>query len=79
MDTSMISVFTEILGQLAEYSAAADTGTATHSQFIELQKLNARILNDRNTGYFNARQFTALEQAYLDIKDNYRVVLGLNR
>lgn len=73
------SVFTEMLQQLAEYSAAADNGTATHSEFIELQRLNARIMNARNTGHIREQQYKALSAAYFDIKDNFRVVLGLNR
>ena len=73
------SVFTEMLQQLAEYSAAADNGTATHSQFIELQRLNVRIMNARNTGHLREPQYKALSAAYFDIKDNFRVVLGLNR
>lgn len=72
------SVFTEILKELAAYSEAADTGTATHSQFIELQRLNVRIIDARNAGYFNRRQYAALSAAYFDIKDGFRDVLGLN-
>ena len=73
------SVFTELLQQLAEYSAAADNGTATHSEFIELQKVNVRTMNARNTGHINEYQYKALSAAYFDIKDNFREVLGLNR
>lgn len=74
-----MSVFTEILKELAAYSEAADNGTATHSDFIELQRLNVRIMDAHNDGRFNVRQYKALSAAYFDIKDNFRVVLGLNR
>ena len=76
---SSTSVFTEMLGQLAEYSAAADTGAATHSQFLELQRLHVRIMQAHNEGRFSEPQYRALTAAYFDIKDNFRVVLGLNR
>ena len=78
-DNASISVFTEILKELAAYSEAADTGTATHSEFLELQRLHVRIMDAHNTGYFNRSQYAALNAAYFDIKDNFREVLGLNR
>lgn len=73
-----MSVFTEILKELAEYSAAVDNGTATHEDFIEFQKLGVRIINAHNRGYFNRRQYSALDNAYFDIKEGFRIILNLN-
>ena len=74
-----MSVFTEILKRYGELSEAADNGTATSTQFIELQRLDVRVMDARNAGYINERQYRALSSAYFDIKENFQAVLGLNR
>lgn len=73
------SLFTDLLTTLAGYSAAVDTGTASHSDFIEFQKLDGRITRAYQNGYYKDREYRTLCNAYLHIKEGFRIVLGLDR
>ena len=73
------SVFTDILTALAGYSAAVDTGAASHNDFTDFQKLEARIINAYQTGYFKHTEYRTLYNAYSYIKAGFRVVLGLDK
>lgn len=72
-----ISVFTEYLKTLADYSGKVDTGEITPEDYIEYQELEARIINAYQKGYFTSQQYKSLTAAYYEIKDGFRVVLGL--
>lgn len=72
------SVFTDILQELAQQSAAVDMGTVTHADFVEFQRMEARIIKAYQTGYYKHTEYRTLINAYHYIKDGYRVVLGLN-
>lgn len=72
------SVFTDILQELAQQSAAVDMGIVTHSDFLEFQSMEARIIKAYQTGYYKHTEYRTLINAYYYIKDGYRVVLGLN-
>ena len=72
-----ISVFTEYLTALAGYSRKVDSGNVTDSEFIEFQKLEARITNAYKVGYYKEPEYRALIQIYQYLKDGFRIVLGL--
>ena len=72
------SVFTDILQELAQQSATVDMGTVTHADFVEFQRMEARIIKAYQTGYYKHTEYRTLINAYYYIKDGYRVVLGLN-
>ena len=74
-----MSVFTELLTQLAQYSAAVDACTVSHSDFIEFQRLEARIINAHNNGYINHTQKQALYNIAQGLHSDFRMILGLDR
>lgn len=73
-----ISVFTELLQQLAACSVKVDTGTLTHEEFDGLQSLLPRIVKGRQEGRFNSSEYDALTSAFYNIRDGACIVLGLD-
>ena len=73
------TVFTDYLKTLADYSEKVDNGEVTHTDFIEFQKLEARIIKAYQTGYFKHPEYSALTTIYSYIKDGFRIVLQLDR
>lgn len=72
-------MFTELLTALAGYSAAVDVGTVSHNDFAEFQKLEPRIIRAYQNGYYKHTEYRTLYNAYLYIKEGFRIVLGLDR
>lgn len=72
------SVFTDILQELAQQSAAVDMGAVTHADFAEFQRMEARIIKAYQTGYYKHTEYRTLINAYHYIKNGYRVILKLN-
>lgn len=75
----MKSVFTELLQLLGEYSEKVDNETFSDDDYIEYQRLEARIINAYKVGYFHNREYEALTGAYYFIKEGARDVLKLDR
>ncbi len=73
-----LSVFTDILKELCEYSEKVDTGTATHEDFGNLQKLQPRIIKAYQEGRFHRPEYTALMNTYFRNMEEYRQALGYN-
>lgn len=75
----MKSVFTELLQLLGDYSEKVDNGTISDDDYIDYQRLEARIINAYKVGYFHNREYEALTGAYYYIKEGARDVLKLDR
>lgn len=73
------SVFTDYLKTLANYSEKIDNGEVTHTDFIEFQRLEARITKAYQTGYYHDREYRALNAIYFYLKEGFRIVLQLDR
>lgn len=74
-----VTVFTEVLRDLAEWSERVDDGSITNNEFAELQRLEPRILRARHEGRFEADEYRALMSIYHYIKDGARCVLHLDQ
>ena len=72
-----MSVYTELLKILAEYSERVDAAEVGHDDFIEFQKLQPRIIKAYQTGYFKHREYTTLNNIYYYVKEGFRIDLGL--
>ena len=77
-EPTTITVFTELLQELAEYSARVDTGEITHDDFVELQRIEPRIIRGRQDHRYEGEAYRALVGAYHYIKDGARIVLDLD-
>lgn len=73
-----MSVFTEILTELTQHSAAVDTGRVTPNSFIELQRLEDRIIRAYNTGYYTHTEKQALYNVAQALHKEYRALLKLD-
>lgn len=73
------SVFTDHLKELWKHSAKLDTGKATHTDFINLQRLEARIINAPEIGYYSYTEYKSLYAIANTLHDDYRAALDLNR
>ena len=74
----MKSVFTELLQFLGEYSEKVDSGSLSHDDYTEYQRLEARIINAYQRGYYHRQEYEVLTGAYYYIKEGARIVLGLD-
>lgn len=72
------SVFSECLAALLKHSLKLDGGTGTDTDFIDLQKLEARITRAHNTGYFDGAAAQALTSIAAQLHKDYRTALKLN-
>ena len=75
----MKSVFTELLQLLGDYSEKVDNETFSDDDYMDYQRLEARIINAYKNGYFHNREYRALTSAYYYIKEGARDVLKLDR
>lgn len=73
-----ISVFTEILQALGEYSEKVDCGTITQEDYTEYQQTGARIIRAYKTGRFQNDEYRALLGIYHYTAEGARYVLGLD-
>lgn len=73
------SVFSERLADLLKHSLKLDTGAATDTDFIELQKLEARITTGYQTGYYTGDAARALSTIAAQLHKDYRTALKLDR
>ena len=73
------SVFSERIAALLKHSLKLDAGTATDADFIELQKLEARITAGYQTGYYNGSAARALSSIAAELHKDYRAALNLDR
>lgn len=72
------SVFTDYLIALTEHSKKLDAYEVTYEDFVELQKLEAKILNAHNVGYYGGMDRQALYDLYKHCVKYYRLLLGLS-
>lgn len=73
------SVFSEHLAALLKHSLKIDADTGTGEDFIELQRLEARITNAHQTGYYTGDAARALSTIAAELHKNYRTALKLDR
>lgn len=73
------SVFSELLAERLKHSLKIDGATVTGEDFIELQKLEARITRAHQTGYFNGNAARALSSIAAELHNDYRTALKLDR
>lgn len=73
-----ISVFTEILQALGEYSEKVDTGELSPDDYTEYQQLKARTIRAYKTGRFNNDEYRALLGVYHYIEAGARYVLEMD-
>lgn len=74
-----MSLYTELLQTLSQYSAAVDAGTVSHSDFTEFQRMEPRIIRAYQNGYYKHREYKTLIDTYLYIKEGFRIILCLDR
>lgn len=74
-----MSVFTEILQELADYSKAVDACTVSHENFLDFQRLEDRIERAYQNGYYSHSEKKALYNIAQAIHKDFRLVLGLDR
>ena len=72
------SVFSEHLATLLKHSLKLDGGTGTDADFLELQKLEARITRAYNTGYYRGEAAQALTAIAGQLHKEYRQALRLD-
>lgn len=73
------SIFSERLAALLKYSLKLDAGIAVDGDFVELQRLEARIVNDCQTGYYPGHVARALSSIAANIHQDFRTVLKLDK
>ena len=73
------SEFSELLQQLGGYSERVDAGKITDDDFIEYQRLEARIIDAYQKGSFHNTKYRVLMAAYCHIKEEARQALRLDR
>ena len=73
------SVFSECLAALLKHSLKLDGGLQTDTDFLELQRLEARITKAHSNNYFNGKSAQALSLIAQELHSDYRQALNLNR
>lgn len=71
-------IFSEYMAKLLKHSLMLDGDLQTHSSFVELQQLEARIINARTAGYFTGREAMALSAIADGLHRDYRKALKLD-
>ena len=74
-----ITVFTEHLQILTRYAVRLDTGTATDNDFLEFQRFHPRITKAYQDGRYQHREYTALNNIYYHLHEDFRIYFNLNR
>ena len=73
-----MSIYTERLKEIANFSGKIDRATVKESDFVVLQQLSAKICEDYNHGYYTMRQRSVLRSAVDMLIDDCRDVLRVN-
>lgn len=73
------SVFSEYIAELLKYSLRIDAGMLFGSDFIKLQRFEARVINARNNGYLNQNEYKALYSIATKLHSEYRKGLQLDQ
>ena len=71
-------IFSEYMAKLLKHSLTLDGDLQTGEGFIDLQRLEARITNARNNGYFTGAEAGALSSIAAGLHENYRKALKLD-
>lgn len=71
-------IFSEYMAKLLKHSLLLDGDLQTGNSFIDLQKLEARIINARNNGYFPAAEALTLSSIAARLHEDYRKALKLD-
>ena len=71
-----MSTFYRHMMQALQLYEVLENGAVTHTEFIQLQKMQATILNAHNTGEYNNKQYKSIYNAWLDIMDRYRQAIA---
>lgn len=71
-------IFSEYMAKLLKHSLLLDGDMQTGSSFIDLQKLEARIINARNSGYFSESEALTLSSIAAGLHKDYRKALKLD-
>lgn len=74
-----ITVFTEHLQILTRYAVRLDTGTATDNDFLEFQRFHPRITKAYQDGRYQRREYTALNNIYYHLHEDFRIYFNLDR
>lgn len=69
------SVFSEHLAELLKYSLRIDGGTIDGADFVALQRMEVRIVNAGNAGYYTHSEKKALYAICAGLIDNTRDAL----
>ena len=75
---SNMSIFTDYLKILADYSGKVDAREVTHDDFVDLQQLKDRIIKAYQRVCFRKTVHDALTTIYYYLHDGFRVVLQLD-
>ena len=73
------SVFTDYLTTLTRYALRVDTGRATPEEFTELQEIQPRIIKAYRAGYYERREYTALNSIYYHVLEEFKALLHITR
>ena len=73
-----MSIYTEYMKELCKFSAQIDSAKVTDNGFVELQKLNDKILEGEHKKYYTHEQRRQLGNIALYLIDQYRETLRLN-
>ena len=71
-------IFSEYMAKLLKQSLLIDGNIKTDNSFIELQKIEARIIEAKNNGYFTASEAGALSSIAAGLHKDYRKALKLD-
>ena len=72
-----ITVYTELLRDLAEWSARVDEGSITHNDFVDLQRIGPRIIKARDEGRYTSAEYHSLMATFGYIVEGARSLLGI--
>lgn len=73
-----MSIYTERLKKIASFSAKIDRAAVNESDFVELQRLADKIIDDYNSRYYSMQQRNVLRSAVNILIDECRGVLRVN-
>lgn len=71
-----MSTFYRHMMQLLQLYEVLENGAVTYTEFTQLQKMQADILNTRNAGGYNNKQYKSIYSAWLDLMDHYRQAIA---
>ena len=71
-----MAIFHEHMAQVLDFYEVLENDAATYTEFIQLQKMQTTILNARNAGEYDNKQYKSIYNAWLDIMDRYRQAIA---